>query len=336
MDTQDSSTNPDINQVVSNKWFNNKERNLIISFLILALFLVTVRSVFVPSSSFNVGSSIEVEYGDSLMTISEKLYDAGVIESIPVFQFFVVLYGNDKSILAGSYYFDRPISTINVALRMVRGDYNKEEIRVTFPEGMTVYEMSNLLDKKISNFNREKFLEIAEAKEGYLFPDTYFISPSADEEDIINQLEKNFERRISEIEEKFLESEHSLEDIIIMASIIEKEASGDDDRSVISGILWKRIRIGMALQVDATLTYITGKDSSELTLSDLDSKSPFNTYENKGLPPAPISNPGILSIVAALEPTESPYLYYLHDSNGDIHYARNFEEHKQNKALYLQ
>lgn len=336
MDTQDPLKNPNIIQSDTSKWSGSKKRNLVVSFLVLALFLVVARAVFIPPSGFVSGVSVPVEYGDSLMKISDKLYDAKVINSIPVFQFFVVLYGNDKNILAGNYYFDKPISTIHVALRMARGDYNKEEVRVTFPEGMTVYEMSRLLEEKIANFDKQKFLDLAEDKEGYLFPDTYFISESADEEDIVDQLSKNFERKIAEIEDKFSSSDRSVEEIIIMASIIEKEASGDDDRSVISGILWKRIRIGMALQVDATLTYITGRDSSELTLDDLDSNSPFNTYENKGLPPAPISNPGILSIVAALEPTESPYLYYLHDSSGQIHYARSFEEHKKNKSLYLQ
>ncbi len=304
---------------------------LIVAFLVLSL----LRTLFLAPSDFVKDTFVRVEYGDTLMTISKKLESAHVINSIPAFQFFVVLYGNDKAIQAGDYFFDKPVPVNSVAFQMVRGDYNIDEVRVTIPEGMTVYEMSKVFDEKLPSFDTEKFIELSKDKEGYLFPDTYFISPGATVENIIAQLNRNFENKTSKLEDEFDSSDHTFEDIIIMASIIEKEASGDDDRAVISGILWRRIAIGMPLQVDATLTYITGRDSSELTLTDLGKDSPFNTYRNKGLPPAPISNPGILSILAALEPVESNYLYYLHDENGMIHYAKTFEEHKKNKALYL-
>ena len=140
-----------------------------------------------------------------------------------------------------------------------------------------------------------------------------------------------FEKKIKDVEL----GGKSLEEIIIMASIIEKEASGDDDRKLISGILWKRQSIGMALQVDATFKYILGKESRDLTVADLKVDSPFNTYTNKGLPPSPICNPGLKSIMAALEPETSPYIYYLHSSDGNVYFAKNFEEHKKNKANYL-
>jgi len=300
--------------------------------LIVASFLRT--SLYAPTD-FVTDIYVEVERGDTLMEISQKLLDAHVIRSIPVFQFFVVIYGNDKSIRAGNYFFDKPQSAGAVAFQMTRGDYNIEHVRVTLPEGMTVLEMSKVFDQKLLNFDEKVFLELAMEKEGYLFPDTYFISPQAKVEEVLNQLTKNFDNKTSKLKSEFASSSHTFEDIIIMASIIEKEASGDDDREIISGILWKRISIGMPLQVDASLTYITGRDSSELTLSDLALTSEFNTYKHKDLPPTPISNPGLLSILAALKPETSPYLYYLHDSQGGIHYARNFEEHKKNKALYL-
>ncbi len=110
---------------------------------------------------------------------------------------------------------------------------------------------------------------------------------------------------------------------------------GDSDRAIVSGILWNRLNKGMPLQVDATLGYVTGKSSSELTVNDLKSDSLYNTYTHKGLPPGPISNPGIAAIGAAIHPDISPYLYYLHDKNGVIHFARTFAEHKQNIAKYL-
>ncbi len=121
-----------------------------------------------------------------------------------------------------------------------------------------------------------------------------------------------------------------------MASIIEKEASGKaNDSAVISGILWKRIDAGIGLQADATLTYVTGRASSELRQSDLASASPYNTYTHRGLPPTPISNPGLDAIRAAIYPQGSPYLFYLHDSQGNAHFARTLDEHIANREKYL-
>ena len=120
-----------------------------------------------------------------------------------------------------------------------------------------------------------------------------------------------------------------------MASLIEKEASGEKDRNIVSGILWKRIEKGIPLQVDAPFLYILGKESSELTKSDLSINSPFNTYKYKGLTPSPIGNPGLDSIKAAINPEDSPYLYYLHDAEGNIHYARTYSEHQKNIRTYL-
>lgn len=127
----------------------------------------------------------------------------------------------------------------------------------------------------------------------------------------------------------------NLEEIIIMASIIEKEMSSPEDGRIISGILWKRIEAGMGLQADATLTYLTGKPSLKLTEEDLAIDSPYNTYKYRGLPTGPISNPGLNAIKAAIYPEESSYWYYLHDSESQPHYARAFEEHIENKLRYL-
>ena len=124
-------------------------------------------------------------------------------------------------------------------------------------------------------------------------------------------------------------------DIVAMASILEKEVKSSEDRRIVSGILWKRIKIGMALQVDATLDYERNKTSAELTAEDLKEDSPYNTYTRTGLPPSPINNPGLDAIKAALEPKASLYLYFLTDSDNNVHYAKDFEEHKRNKEKYL-
>ena len=120
-----------------------------------------------------------------------------------------------------------------------------------------------------------------------------------------------------------------------MASLLEEEARQTPTRRTVAGILWKRLDLGMPLQVDATLRYLLGKSSHELTREDLEYDSPYNTYKDAGLPPGPISNPGLDAILAALRPVETAYLYFLTDSEGNIHYARTFEEHVANKAMYL-
>ena len=145
---------------------------------------------------------------------------------------------------------------------------------------------------------------------------------------------RNFESRISSIYDKE-NSSRSLEDIIIMASIVEKETNNKDNRAIVAGILWKRLDIGMLIGADATTRYGIQKFTEALTYDDLDSDSPYNTRKIRGLPPGPICNPGLKSIKASINPEESDYLYYLHDPNGDIHYAQDNDEHNANKRKYL-
>lgn len=155
------------------------------------------------------------------------------------------------------------------------------------------------------------------------------------ETEIVQTLTSMFGERTKSLAPLFAQSPHTKSDNIIMASIIEGEARTDAERPLVAGILWKRLAKGMPLQVDATFAYTLGKSSDELTIADLRKDSPYNTYTRKGLPPTPIDNPGLPSIKAVLEPQVSDYWYYLHDAHGTIHYARTYEEHLQNKKLYL-
>jgi len=206
---------------------------------------------------------------------------------------------------------------------------------VTIPEGSTIYEVAKILNKNISNFNEALFLDLAKEKEGYLFPDTYFFLPNSSPEEIISIMTKNFESKTSSLLPTVEEFGKSLKDVVIMASIIEREVMTPEDRRMVSGILWKRIAIGMPLQVDAAFIYVNGTTTPGLALKDLKIDSPYNTYLYKGLPIGPIGNPGLDAIRATLEPKSSPNLYYLSDKEGVTHYARTFEEHKENKEKYL-
>ena len=170
--------------------------------------------------------------------------------------------------------------------------------------------------------------------EGFLFPDTYEISGGINCDDFIITMLSNFERKITpELKNQMQKKEKSVFEIITMASMLEKEVRTLNDKKIASGILWKRIEVGMPLQLDATINYITGKSDPAVAIKDTKIDSPYNTYKYKGLPKGPISNPGMDSIIAAINPEDSPYWFYL--SDGRTIFSKTFEEHTVNKAKYL-
>ncbi len=318
----------------SKKYIN---RVVVLGIIVLALYgtISAVNWVILPPSTFPTPYRVTINSGQSLFSISEELSKDGAIRSKRVFEMLMMTFGSDKTINKGEYYFEKPISVVGVALRISGRDFGVDRKKITFPEGFTNKQIAMRLDKELSDFDSNLFLELAKDSEGYLFPDTYNFFPWSTPEVVLSTLKKTFEQKTEYLNDEVSKSKRSLKEIMIMASLIEKEARGEEDRYIISGILWKRIEKGIPLQVDAPFLYILGKESSELTISDLSTNSPFNTYRYKGLPPAPIGNPGLESIKASLRPTNSPYLYYLHDKNGNIYYAKTYDEHKQNIKKYL-
>jgi len=301
----------------------------------ISLFYVGYRSLFVAPESFPVPYHLTIESGQTLFSVSEELHTDNIIKSKRLFEMFMLSLGNEKSISEGEYYFSEPMSVLGVAMRISGKQFGIDRQRVTFPEGFTNKNMADRLVQLFPSFDASLFLELADGDQGYLFPDTYGFFPSLAPDMVVTTLKRNFEKKMTTLDEEFAQSKHSKKDIITMASIIEKEARGAEDREIISGILWKRISIDMALQVDAPFLFLLDKESSELTMRDLATDSPYNTYRYKGLPPGPINNPGLASIKAALNPKSSPYLYYLHDSDGAIHYASTYKEHQANITRYL-
>ena len=306
--------------------------------LFLTLFVVfTIGFHFfvAPPEQFPIGSLIKIESGMTVHESAELLKERGAIRSTTTFMALVRLFGAYRGIIAGDYYFDVPESTIEVAIRFTHGEYNLTLVRVTIPEGATTAEIADILDWKIPSFNRSGFLALAEPREGYLFPDTYFFLPNVTHEEIIRTMEENFKNRTSMLAEQIAKSGHTLSDIVIMASIVEKETIEWKDKLIVAGLLWKRIEIGMPLQVDAPFLYAININTFNLTLKNLRTDSPYNTYTRKGLPATPIANPGLDSIRATIQPKETHYLFYLSDRSSNIHYSRDFEEHKANKRRYL-
>ena len=248
-------------------------------------------------------------------SVSWKLKKEHIIRSQIVFEALMIIYGGEKHIISADYLFDIKEPVYQVARRILKGERRLAPVKVTIPEGFNLQDIGNLFSTKLSSFSKDKFLLSAKDKEGYLFPDTYFFFTTDTEQNVIKSMSENFYRKTRDLGAELPSgsSAPKFREIIIMASIIEREAKGDADRGFISGILWKRLAIGMPLQADAAP----------------------ETYKRKGLPASPISNPGLEAIKAAIHPESSYYLYYLHDKEGNIHYARNFEEHKANKLKYL-
>jgi UPF0755 protein len=198
--------------------------------------------------------------------------------------------------------------------------------------------MAEIFEKELPAFSSEDFTnEVKDNNyEGFLFPDTYFLTPNTKAGDVILMMRENFARQIEPYQEDIFKSKRSMDQIVIMASIIEEEANSSlESKRIVSGILWKRLGKGMPLQVDSPFVYYDGKNSYTLTKDDLAKDQPYNTYVNKGLPPTAITSPGIDSLRAAIAPTQTSYLYFLSDKKGNIYYAKNFEEHKRNRELHL-
>jgi UPF0755 protein len=313
----------------------NKEILTKILLALLFVFVIFYLIFWIAPREFPSNSIISIEKGLSLNQITEHLKKENVIKSPFWFKTFVYLTGNQKDIDSGEYFFNRKENIFTILSRTIKGQYGINSTIITIPEGTTVAEMAEKLKEKFGDFESETFINLATRKEGFLFPDTYKFLPNVGPREVIGVMEDNFQVKIKELENEIQESGKSLKDIIIMASLLEEEARKQETREIISGILWKRLELGIPLQVDAVFLYINGKNTYQLNLEDLKIDSPYNTYLYKGLPIGPISNPGLSSMKAALRPKDSSYLFYLSDRDGNMYYAKDFEEHKRNKRLYL-
>lgn len=297
--------------------------------------LLSLWSALQAPKSFVAGSVVEFERGDTVTSLAKRLKESGYIKSDLLFKFYIRLSGQGNRIPSGGYYFEAPISTPEMAHRFAVGDTNQTKIRLTIPEGSTVKQVAEIINNKIPNISQKSFLEIATKDEGFIFPDTYFFYSTASAEEVYNKMRNTFDRKTKTLFEKYkIDTDTEKREVVIMASLLEEEGISSVDRKMISGILKKRLGIDMALQVDATINYIKGRPG-KVYIKDTLIDSPYNTYTNKGLPPGPISSPGLESIEAALNPTETKYLYYLTGDDGVFYYARTFEEHKKNKAKYI-
>ena len=298
--------------------------------LILSLSIV----VFLAPRDFEKHSDIVVREGSTLRDVAYSLKEQNAIRSPLLFQLTIYVLDGEERLQAGKYTFPQKPNVITLARALLSGEYQVPPRRIVIFEGMRVEQIGEILEHELG-LDAEHFIEIAKPHEGYLFPETYFVPDAYTEEDVLQLLRSTFEEQMTEIEEELAASVLTLEEIVVLASILEREARSEESMRTVAGILLNRLEIGMPLQVDAAFEYYLDKSSLHLTYSDLKTDSPYNTYLYSGLPPTPIANPGMQAIRAVLNPIESDYYYYLTAPGGVFHYSRTFEEHRRNKALYL-
>lgn len=277
-----------------------------------------------------------IQKGEGSASVADHLAQQNLIRNALSFRILVYLQGFSGKIQAGDFHLQPSLSTREIAEVLTHGTL---DAWLTFPEGWRREEFNQRLSINLENFDSQNFLALTEDFEGYLFPDTYLIPKDASASMVLKIFQKNFAEKYSlELQAVTQQKRFSQKEVVILASLVEKETKLKKDRSIVAGILIKRWQNDWPLQVDATLQYAKGSRGDWwplVTAKDKKINSPYNTYQNKGLPPTPICNPGLDSIEAILDAQETDFWFYLSDKQGKMHYAKTSEEHSENIVKYL-
>lgn len=329
----------------------NRKKFLVFSLIFILLILTPLglnkyhHYLLEPVSRQESYKIFVVAPGQSVAQIAQNLQEEKLIKNALAFRLLVAQMGIAKNIQAGDFRLSPHQSSSQLAQELTHGAI---DVWITFPEGVRVEEMAAIIEAKLKTSTNEKYQFakeqfIALAKEGYMFPDTYLISKDATAQDVAERLAATFDQKVDKkILARGVQNGLSEEEVIILASLIEREAKTNEERPIVAGILVNRLKSGIALQVDATVQYAKGYDAAknswwpQIAPADYrEVQSLYNTYLYLGLPPSPIANPGLESIRAAAEPANTDYLYYLHDHEGKVHFAKTIEEHNQNIRQFL-
>jgi peptidoglycan lytic transglycosylase G len=280
-------------------------------------------------------ATVEVVKGDTLSSVAEKLERAGVIENAFMFKVEARMDGQSTEIQTGEYTFEQGADYDGILVKLTAGKA-APILAITIPEGLDVEQTAQEVARQsgVSSAQFEKaatrtdygygFLEdpAVESTEGFLFPKQYEFEEGTTAEQMVTRMLEQYLLEtqtldISGARERLNLTEYEL---VTVASLIEKEASNPEERPLVASVIYNRIRKDMPLQIDATVLYALDRPKEELSLADLKIDSPYNTYENAGLPPGPICSPSRQSLEAAINPAETDYLYYVLKSNGEEHF----------------
>lgn len=323
----------------------------------VAIFL-TYFTELKKGSSIEHAVVIDIPSGAGASEIADQLDREGIISSVWTFKAYAVASGAYKHLPSGRFKFE-PGLTIQEVVQLLVSGTARQEVAVTLLEGWTIQEMDAYLSGDLGLFEPGQFAQVAQVTdsrlilpdetydflrskpddvslEGYLFPDTYRLFIDSEPKDLIKKMLDNFGQQVTpELIEKIRAKNLNIHEAVTMASLLEKEAATAEDKQVVASILFKRIALGMRLQLDTTVIYATGTPGAELTSQDLEFDSPYNTYVYSGLPVGPIGNPGLVSIQAVTKATDTDYLFFITDPAGTVFYSTTYEEHLNKKnSLY--
>ena len=289
---------------------------------------------------------VDVKKGSTATEVAETLYQKGLIKSPLIFRYYITSKGLDEKIKSGRMVLMSNYTLPQIADALVSG--KSVEMPATILEGWTIRQIGEYL-QGLGLTTVESFVDCSKTcdlkndilpggyTEGYLYPDTYFVDvESYSDRTFISRLINTLNNKLTDEDwDNIKKSGRKFADIMIMASIVEREEGNSEERPTVAGILWNRLDANQGLGADATILYALGRTKGGLTAQDLEIDSQYNTRKYRGLPPTPICNPSISAIRAAISPAKTDYWYYLHDSEGNVHYARTLDEHNINKAKYI-
>lgn len=297
-----------------------------------------------PNSESLARVSLEIKSGTSVKKIAEILKQKELIRDDFVFRIFLKWKGLESKLQAGEYIFQKNLTFEEISEILQHG--KSSEIKITIPEGSTIDQIDQILTKK-SLIERGAFKNCAATcdlgfsisnLEGYLFPSTYFENVNNySNKRFIQRLYNTFNLQIKSFRSDISKSKRTLNEVVIVASMIEREAFGDsfEEKQEIANVIWKRLDERIHLGIDATTRYELNDWKRTLYTEDFQSDSPYNTRRKLGLPPTAISNPSLLSLKAAVYPKDTPYYYYLHDNRGKVHFGKTLDDHNANKREFL-
>ena len=306
------------------------------------------------SSSIRKDGEVVIESGQAARQLWTRLTEEGFTSNTLSWRYYAWRTDAATRLQAGTYALEAGEHVKDVVNRFIRGEAIPDELTITYPEGFTIEQMAARTSNRgigspeefirtavPANF-QQRFSFLADipsdrSLEGYLFPDTYRVSADDTPHDVIIRMLVTFDTKVTaQLRQEAEASGRTLDQIIIMASIIEREVQTDADMAKVAGVLWKRFDDGVGLDADATVRYAVNKWDEPLTINDLRIDSPYNSRRFRGLPPGPISNPGLRAILAAIRPEATDYYYYLSTPEGETIFSKTLDEHNVNKARYLQ
>lgn len=312
---------------------------LIILFVIFGIILSLWwgQAIKPPDPTNRIPVTFTISKGESSRDIADRLKKQGLIRSSLAFFILARFTGLGNNIQAGQFILSPSMDMNAVATDLTHGTI---DVRITIPEGWRNEEIALKFAQELS-IPEGEFLSVAQ--EGYMFPDTYLFPKDATAGAVSKIMFANFKNKTAKVEENLLKKNSlSLNDLVIIASLVEREASYEEDRPLVASVILNRLKLGMKLDLDATIQYALGYQSKEkswwkkeLTLEDINFNSPYNTYRNAELPPGPIANPGLAAISAAYNASNTDYLYYVSDNTGRLHFAKDIEGHNINISKYL-